>query len=227
MEYPNPIIDYGNPTSTAGLFSVIGLCRIQNLELDLHRPRTRYNRRWGPNGTNSSDVIASCTFYLQYINREPVTKILYFTNDDSLAIVGMDIKQHTITDNLATPPRMKLRKPTKDGVRILETYMVKNDPLRTRLRLLVVPTALSSALFGEARRPANMRPLTLAKRIHPITHAHPQQAIRICEDAGWLIPKLTDSIKDVSSNCPSCAVSGLPGPSKTISDNHVNEKFNE
>lgn len=67
--------------------------------------------------------------------------------------------------------------------------------------------------------------MKLAKRIHFMTHENPQQATRICEDAGWITPELSDEIRKESDHYRSCAIYGAPGPSKNICVNNVNEDF--
>lgn len=111
-------------------------------------------------------MIAAWTLYLQNMYVEPVSIIFDVTNDASPVIIGLDVKKHITTD----------------------------VPLKARLRLLVVPARLSLAMLGEARKPHGIRPITLANRIHGMTHIHPNEAIGICEDAGWIIPELRRAI---------------------------------
>lgn len=159
------------------------------------------------------------------------TEIVFdVTNDDSPVVVGLDVKQYTITDNMSAPPRIMMKRPSDNATRSLETYLSKENPLRARLRLLIVPTLpptlTSSAMLGKARKPNNLRPLTLAKRIHSMTHAHPEQVIRICKGARWLTETLENAIRTTSATCDTCAMTGPPAPSKKISLNHINEDFN-
>lgn len=227
MPDPNPIIDEGNPTSTAGYSSIVKLCDVLNREVELDEPKALYQRGWGPAASDAASVIAAWRLHMQDVNRKPVVIVFDVTNDNSPIVIGMDIKRFTTTNNLSKPTFMYMRRPGDRGSRCLQTYLSGDGPLTTRLRLLVAPTGLSLALMGGARKPEPIRPMTLAKRIHSMTHAHPLQAIRICRDAGWLSPELVRAIKEVSRACPSCAISGPPGPSKKISINHVNEHFNE
>lgn len=226
LEDPNPIIDEGNPTSTAGILAVVKLCDILNREVHLEDARAKYSRGWGPNSSDASCIVASWTLHMQDMDGKSVEINFDITNDESPVIIGMDLKRYSVTDNLSSPPQLTIKRPMDKEARRMETYMTVNEPLKARLRLLVVPVIRSSALIGEARKPAQMRPMTLAKRIHGMTHAHPAQAIRVCEDAGWLTPQLKEAINLVSDNCPSCALSGPPAPTKKISLSHVNEGFN-
>lgn len=194
--------------------------------MTLDKPKASYRRGWGPNGSDASEVIAAWTLYLQDMNNNPVSIPFDVTNDDSPIVVGMDVKQCTTTNNLCTPPTMTIRRPTDRSPRLLETYMTNDDPLRARLRLLVAPARLSTAMLGDARKPHGMRAITLAKRIHNMTHIPRDEAIRICKDAGWNNPELEEAIRLVSDNCPSCALTGPPTPTKKISLKHVNENFN-
>lgn len=195
-------------------------------KMSLDEPRAIYSRGWGPNGSDSSDVIAAWSLFMQDMMNQPVEIVFDVTNDESPIIIGMDLKKDTTTDNLTSPPRMIMKRPEDRSIRMLETYMSVTDPLQARLRLLVVPAATTAALIGEARKPERIRPMTLAKRIHNLTHASSAQATRICEEAGWLTSDLKRAIEKVSDNCPSCALSGPPAPSRKISLSHVNEGFN-
>lgn len=223
---PNPIIDEGNPTSTAGVLSIIKLCEILQRDVNLDAPKAQYSRGWGPNSTDPSTIIAAWTMLFQDMDNKAVAITFDVTDDDSPIIVGMDIKMHTITDNIANPPRILMKRPTDNEMRRMETYMNEKSPLNTRLRLLIAPVLTTSALIGGSRRPIGTRPMTLAKRIHQMTHAHPDQTMRICKDAGWLTQELKEAIKLVSQNCQSCTLSGPPAPSRKISLTHVNMGFN-
>lgn len=224
---PEPIIDEGNPTSTAGILSIVNLCDILGRELVLDAPRARYMRGWGPNGTAASEITASWSLFLQDMEDQPTEIIFDVTRDASPIVIGMDFKKYSVTDNLSSPPTVMVLRPGDVKPRRLETYMTDGSPYKLRLRLLVVPVIRTTGLLGEARRPLSMRPLTLAKRIHNATHAHPEQMKRICHEAGWLTPELTDAIITVANECPSCAMSGTPAPSKKLSINHINQDFNE
>lgn len=197
-----------------------------NREVTLDEPRTVYKRGWGPKSSDASDIIASWTLYMQDMKNKPTAIDFDVTNDASPIILGMDVKKYTLTDNLASPPVMIMNRPSDKGVRTMETCLSTGDPLKARLRLLVIPTMRTSALIGNARRPMHIRPMTLAKRMHNLTHDHPQQLIRLCKDAGWLNPELEKAIITVTENCASCAMTGPPSPSKKISISHVNEQFN-
>lgn len=182
--------------------------------MELDEPRASYRQGWGPNASDSSDVIAAWTLFLQDMNNKSVSMIFDVTNDGSPIVVGMDVKKYTTTDNLSSPPTITMKRPTDHSERKLETYLTVSDPLRARLRLLVIPTPLYMAMLGEARKPKDMRAMTIAKRIHNMTHLRASEAIRICEEAGWLMPELGKAIESVSDNCPSCAMTGPPAPAK-------------
>lgn len=209
MSDPNPIIDEGNPTSTAGILSVVKLCDILGREMSLEMPRARYLRGWGPNSSDAVERVAAWTLYLKDMHGESVALTFYVTIDGSPIVIGMYIKRFTVTDNLVSPPQIKMERPSDKGTRRMETYMRTDEPLQIKLRLLVVPDRCTKELIGKTRKPLNIRPLTLSKRIHSMKHAHPSQMMRICEEAGWMCKELEDAIKTVSINCPSCALSGL------------------
>lgn len=43
---PNPILDEGNPTSTAGLHAIIRLCASLGRRVELDPPHAEYSRGW-------------------------------------------------------------------------------------------------------------------------------------------------------------------------------------
>lgn len=45
---PNPIIDEGDPTSTAGITAVSHLCEIMEIYMTLLQPWAIFNRGWAP-----------------------------------------------------------------------------------------------------------------------------------------------------------------------------------
>lgn len=142
MPDPNPIIDEGNPTSTAGIESIIRLCEILDRDVILDKPRARYRRGWGPAASDSAEIVASWCLYLQDMKQKTVAIIFDVTEDNSPVVIGMDIKKFSKTDNLSNPPHMMIRRPEDKGKRFLETYIKEDDPLKTRLRLLVTPTGI-------------------------------------------------------------------------------------
>lgn len=62
--------------------------------------------------------------------------------------------------------------------------MIVGDPLEYRLRLLVVTDGISMNMVLNARKPRGMRAITLAKRIHKMTHFRATEVMRIFEEAG-------------------------------------------
>lgn len=91
--------------------------------------------------------------------------------------------------------------------------------------MVTEPTPVSMALV--AHRPTNRRSSTLAKRLHRLTHAHPQDLITVCTQSGWLTPELEKAIKKVSSDGIICAKSGPALPTKKASIRHVNQEFGD
>lgn len=85
----------------------------------------------------------------------------------------------------------------------------------------------TAGLLGESRRPLAIRLLSLAKRIHNSTHAHPTQIKRIFKEAGWLKSELSSAIYSVTNEYSSLVMSGAPAPSRKLSLNHINQDFNE
>lgn len=75
--------------------------------------------------------------------------------------------------------------------RILETYVTAANPLTARLRLLVVPTI--QTIYKMLRE--NLKPTNMVKRLHALTHAHPDQLIIISKDTKLAKPELGKPIR--------------------------------
>lgn len=225
---PNPILDEGNPTSTAGMPAIIELCDIIGREVHLDPPHAEYSRGWGPNAADTARVIASWTLMMQDMNDQTTSIRFDVTDDESPITIGMDVKLYSITDNIASPSQIVIKRPHDSAPRILETYASGRTRLDTRLRLLVAPIPpVSRSMLGKTPLPQSMRALTLAKRIHNATHASEDQTLRICDDAGWLTNELRTAIHDTCINCHVCTRTGPPAQMKKISLNHVNQNFND
>lgn len=79
---------------------------------------------------------------------------------------------------------MTIKRPSDKTERVLQTYLTDLNPQNTILRLLVVPTVQKvSGILGENPRPPDMRNLSLAKRFNALTHADPDQSVRIFGEA--------------------------------------------
>lgn len=126
--------------------------------------------------------------------------------------MGMYGKMYTVTDKLSSPPHIHINRPMDTGTRRLETYLTTRDPLKARLIVLVVPIIGTRRMIETPQKPAQMRTLTLPKRLNNATHAYPDQLKRICDDEarvstkGWVTPELTDSINKFTMECLSCAM---------------------
>lgn len=70
------------------------------------------------------------------------------------------------------------------------------------------------------------RSIGLAKQIHRVPHAHPQQTKLVWHQAGILAPELERAIDGIDALCKICMWSIWPGPSQRISLSHINEAFN-
>lgn len=221
-------MDEGNPTSTASAGSIRRLCDIIGRPVKIEKARSDYRRGWGPYGSDSMPIIGLWSITIQDINDKPTTLDFDVTDDDSPITVGMDVQRYCVTDNLSTPRRVVMKRPRDTDRRTLNTYISGFSPLEHRLRLEITPIpCATNALIGHARRRPDIRPATLAKRIHNITHAPASEAIRICKQAGWLNDEVEKAIEKVSRECETCARSGRPPPSKKLSLTHVNQDFND
>lgn len=152
------------------------------------------------------------------------------THDDSPIIIVMDIKRHSITNNISSPPFMRIHCPTDIVPRKLRSYIAGNVSLDSRLRVLILPGITQTAvicMIGTALKPSKWRPLTLASRIHRMTHAPHQQEIRICQNSGCLNKDLAEAITMGAKECLACQTSGLPRPATKTSISHVYQTLNK
>lgn len=116
------------------------------------------------------------------MDNQPTAMKFDVMDDVSPISVGMDIKQLSVTDNMSRPRKLTLIRHTDKKERTLQTYVNLDDQLCARLRLLIVPTiSTNSAMLGEIQRPASIRPLKLVKRLHVLTHAHPDELMKNVE----------------------------------------------
>lgn len=105
---PNPIIDEGNPTSTAGLHSVLALCKFSGMSSKRLLSKSAYQRGWVPTGASASPLIAAWELIVQYIDYNPVALRFDVTPDDSPITLGKYVKPFSITNKVSRPTYMSL-----------------------------------------------------------------------------------------------------------------------
>lgn len=139
------------------------LCEVLKKKIELGETRETYRLGWGPNGSESYDVIQAWKLYLQDMYGETVYITLDVTDDASPVIIGLDAKINTTTDKLSPPPTMTMKRLTDRNQRTLKTYISYGVTLKAKLTLLVVSARMSTDILGEATRTQRIRELTLAK----------------------------------------------------------------
>lgn len=94
-----------------------------------------------------------------------------------------------------------------------------------RLRLLIVdPMPTLAAMLVRIPRG---RQTSVTNRFHRMTDAHLQEAIRLCQQSGWLSEELEVKIVKVSQKCEICTKSGFLNPCKKVPITHVSEALNQ
>lgn len=73
--------------------------------MDLSEPRAGHWSGWGPDGSDSSDVIEAWKLYIRDTTDESVEIIIDVTNEGSPIIIDMDVKMYEINNNRITPRR--------------------------------------------------------------------------------------------------------------------------
>lgn len=145
-----------------------------------------------------------------------------------LLTIGLDTKKHASTDKTMDPRTMTIKRTSDRTERVLQTYLSESNPLREIIRLFIVPIIQTTSLLrGENRRPPDMRPLKIARRLHALPHVHPYQLKRICKEAIWATTELERQIRHVSTQCARCVRSGTPKLSNKLSVRHINDEFNQ
>lgn len=121
----------------------------------------------------------------------PTTLRFDVTEDESPIVLAMNLKRHSVTDNISVPSRIIIDRPHDRNPRILQMYTSGDTLFNIRLILFVAPvTKLSACMLGKALNFQPLGGIPLAKRIHNATHESEPQTLSICEDAGLLDEKL-------------------------------------
>lgn len=110
---------------------------------------------------------------------------------------------------------------------MLPLYIEEDNPYRSRVRLDVTRLPRYSYALRAVSRPLQLRPRTLACRIHRYAHAPAEEAKRILKLAGYRDGNISKAVDDVSASCPLCVASGYPVPSRKASLSHVDQQFNQ
>lgn len=92
--------------------------------------------------------------------------VLAVTNDGYPIGIDMEVEMYWITENLTTPPTMKMKRPKDHSPRAVKTYMKVEDPLRARIRFLVIPGRIYRVMIGNAWKLQGIREMSLENHIH-------------------------------------------------------------
>lgn len=72
------------------------------------------------------------------MNDNNVVIALDITKYNCSIVIGKDLKMNPKIYNLTSPPKMMMKHPTDRRERKLGTHMATDEPLRDRIRLLVI-----------------------------------------------------------------------------------------
>ena len=196
--------------------------------------RFYYRRGWGDKSLGAKPVVCSWTLNIADLRGNPTTLTFELFDEDSPLSVGLNDKQCSVTDLLSATPTLTLARPQDRMHRTIPIYLDDvgtegtHGQLKRRLLLDVVGfrTAASLPASSVSTPRTNMRPTTLGKRIHRYSHAPVGETKRLLALAGMLTPELAEEVDQVAANCDICAMSGQPKPSRKVSLNQVDERFN-
>lgn len=186
------------------------------------KAKRRYQRGWGHQGLGLQRVVCSWTVSFQDRNGKSTDLHFDLFSDGSPLFIGMDLQQFSSTNFIDGPPTLTIMRPTDTEERVVQLYLSGNSPFDLRKRVLIVPTVHTML----TKRSIELRPRSLAKRLHNLTHAPCDELVKICQRAGHVSAELKEEIRKITSECPICARSGHPVPSKKVSVTHVNQAFN-
>lgn len=146
-------------------------------------------------------------------------------------IIGLDLGKYCIQNNITTTPFIYFQRPSDSTPRMFHTYITAEagSPLCERIRISIFPKPQDciNALISSSILHKNTRtPKFIAKRVHRMTHAPPEQIKSVFEQAGILTDDLSTAIDKVDDACGICRSSGRPAASRKVSLTHVNEAFN-
>lgn len=198
------------------------LCEVLDVPFEAFRPKKVYYRGWGHKCIKAIPIVCIWTLHVQDLQNQATELTFDLVDDDFPLTIGMDIRRYCVTDLRAKPPRIYLKRPTDTKERVFEVYLTTRTDLDVRARLSIIPTASALMTTGCS----GMKPRTLAKRLHRLTHAHPDELIALCRRAGKSSPEIEEEVRKLSENCIVCSNSGFPAPSKKISISHVNKALN-
>lgn len=220
----NPILDEGAPTSTGGMTNATRICDLMGIPLSLDPPRSRYLHGWGINCEEARPVINSWDLNTQDKNGKPTTFTFDIVKGESPLILGLDVKRFATTDNMASPPYIRFKRPQDTEAREFRTYIESEDDGNDRIRFDIIPhnrTTMGS-LMSNVRKPD----LQVAKKLHRFTHAPIEEMTRLLTDAGKFTHSLASEYAKVHRSCDICASTGTPTPKRKISISHINTEFN-
>lgn len=220
----NPILDKGAPNSTGGLTNITRICNIMGIPLTLDTPRARYIHGWGTKCAGAKHITNSWDLTIMDIHGKPTTLTFDVMEGIYPIIIGLDVKRFAITDNTASPPRFRFKRPNDRGPREFHTYIKPDDYGKDRIRMEIVMDEGINVNTMMTR--IDMTDLNLVKRLHRFTHAPEQEMVRILSDANRLTPNVKKACAKVYQACDICASSGTPIPKKKISISHVNAALN-
>lgn len=197
------------------------LCAAMDIQFQPERPRSRYHRGWGNECIKPKPVLCSWSVSFKDIHNQPIELTFDLFDDESPLTIGLDIRRYSVTDMTSKPATMTIKRPEDSKPRTVEVYVTSSRyNSRAHMRITYMMKSLLSA------NSQHIRPTTLAKRLHRLTHAPPEELIQLCRRPGHISKSVEEEIRAISDNCLICAKSGPPKPMRKISINHVNQAFN-
>lgn len=94
----NPILDEGNPTSTAGITAALKLCEVLGITFEPKGPRAEYSRGWGHLLLDLMPIICSRALMFQDLINKSVANIFGLTDDNAPSTMGLDLEQFSKRD---------------------------------------------------------------------------------------------------------------------------------
>lgn len=163
----------------------------------------------------------------QDLNGNTIDLSFDLTDDLSPLIIGLDVQRYSQRSFLQPRPQISLKRPHDDVAKQLPIYINEYNPILARAHIDVIGIIPISNSFLVANHMQDMRPTTLAKRIHRYSHAPLREMVDIMKAGGKGGESVEKLCKEIVDSCPVCAKSGLPLSSKKVSLSHVCQSFNQ
>lgn len=87
----------------------------------------------GPNAVEPAKDISAWSLNMKDTKNKTITLTFEVVNGNYTLTIGLDIGKQSETDNISQPWKIKIKRPSDNDERILETYISGSQQLKSRL----------------------------------------------------------------------------------------------